>query len=590
MYQHFFRQFLKQLFKMLFSILILVIYVQLFLNNFVQGALLNKNNNFIIEEATIDYIHSLIISKKATCEEIINSYLDRIKEYNLAVTNAPPFNAISQINPYLIDIARDIDKIYANNKRLIGPLHCIPVILKDNIDSYDTNTSAGSFSLLGNQPIQDAFLVSKLRDSGAVLIGKGAMDEFAMGIFGISSRNGRIGNVYNTYKNSGGSSGGIAVAVSANFAVLGIGTDNDGSIRIPAAFNGVIGLRPSTGLISRTGIFPIGNLDAVPGPIARTTKDLAIILDVISKPDPQDKNSLIAPRIKSYMNYLNKNGLKNKRIGIVHKVNNRDFFKEMPEDAIMVIKNALQLMKKSGAILIDNIAITDFNTDRTKNQVGEIEEIDKYLATFPASRKNFRDICESKRTSVFGTKENCLNFIKSTPKKFTSKYYQALKIFRRNKNYIEKKMDEYNVDVLLMPITTNGTANYDSHIIVPIPVASNSGLPSITINAGYNATDNLPIGLELIGRQFHEKTLIEISYAYEQNFPIRVIPQMPKPKISLTKLSIPQINNLFNTLGKASYDKILQYDTPDQLKLTPHLFKDIFIEQTTLYINNLNKQ
>src|SRR5690606_23277037 len=127
-------------------------------------------------------------------------------------------------------------------------LHCIPVILKDNIDSYDTTTTAGSYALLGNQPAQDAFLVAELRKAGAIILGKGGMDEFARGIIGINSRNGRIGNAYEPNKNPGGSSGGVGAAISANFVMIGMGTDNSGSVRIPAVFNGLVGLRPSTGL------------------------------------------------------------------------------------------------------------------------------------------------------------------------------------------------------------------------------------------------------------------------------------------------------------------------------------------------------
>ena len=244
---------------------------------------------FNLEEATIDSIHTAIKNHQITCTQLITAYLNRIKKYNLSVDKAAPINAFTEINPSVLNEAQYIDDTYAKTKKLVGPLHCIPVLLKDNIDSFDTTSTSGSFALLGNQPTKDAFLVSRLRKAGAIILGKGGMDEFASGMIGISSRSGRIGNAYDSTKNPGGSSGGPAAGVSANFAVIGIGTDNSGSVKIPAAFNGLVGLRPSTGLISQQGIFPMGTLDAAAGPLTRTTKDLAIVLDVIAQPDRADK-------------------------------------------------------------------------------------------------------------------------------------------------------------------------------------------------------------------------------------------------------------------------------------------------------------
>lgn len=255
---------------------------------------------------------------------------------------------------------------------------------------------------------------------------------------------------------------GTAVAVSSNFTLLGIGTDNSGSIRIPAGFNGVTGLRPSTGLISQRGIFPMGNLDGVAGPITRTIKDLAVVLDVIAKPDPLDEKTLKVPRIKSYTAYLNENGLKNKRIGIVHRINNIDTFYQMPEEVLNIIQNSLQRIKLIGTTLVDNIILPNFDSSHQNNESGQIEDIDNYLGSFPSSRENFRDICKSNRTSTFGNVEACLSLIKSTPKKNSTQYSQVLEKFKKNKIYIENKMQEYQVDVLLIPLSTNGSATYDT--------------------------------------------------------------------------------------------------------------------------------
>lgn len=302
-----------------------------------------------LESVTITSIHSAIQNHQLTCFDLITTYIDRIKKYNLSVKDHAPINALSELNPSALSQAHQLDTSFKRTGRISGQLHCIPIILKDNIDSFDTTTTAGSYALLGSQPVRDAFLVRKLRNAGAIILGKGGMDEFAWGMFGISSRSGRIGNAYDPGKNPGGSSGGSAAAVSASFALLGIGTDNSGSVRIPVAFHGLVGLRPSTGLISQQGIFPMGNLDGTAGPMARTTKELAILLDIIAKPDPQDPKTLDIPRVKTYTEFLNINGLTNKRIGIVHHVNGINTFDNMPPHIEKILQTAMKEMQNMGA-------------------------------------------------------------------------------------------------------------------------------------------------------------------------------------------------------------------------------------------------
>ncbi len=214
----------------------------------------------------------------------------------------------------------------------------------------------------------------RLRKAGAIILAKGAMDEFAWGMMGINSRNGRIGNAYNGNKNPGGSSGGPAAAVSANFALAGIGSDNSGSVRIPASFNGLVSLRPSTGLISQDGIFPMGKIDGVAGPLARTLSDLAVLMDVISTRKNQ----------KSYSAYLNKSGLQNKRIGIVKIVSDIDTFKNMPPEVMKLMQKAYLDMEKQGARFVE-VKLSKFDVNRELNQAGEIQDINNYLISYPAS-------------------------------------------------------------------------------------------------------------------------------------------------------------------------------------------------------------
>lgn len=519
------------------------------------------DNQFTFEEATIHSIQVAIKNHNMTCEQLINLYIDRVKKYNFSMKNdRPPINALTEINPYALDEARELDQNYMKTQQFEGSLQCIPVVVKDNINTQDMTTTAGSFSLLGNQPTHDAFLVAQLRKSGAIILGKGGMDEFASGMYGINSRNGRVGNAYDTTQNPGGSSSGPAAAVSANFSVIGIGTDNSGSIRIPAVFNGLIGLRPSFGLISQNGIFPAGYLDGVAGPIARTVTDLASILDIIAVPDTFDKKTLTTVRPQSYLSYLNKNGLHDKRIGIVHWVGDVDVYKNMSLPTSQIFQQAEKKLQQAGAIIVTNINLMEFNNDRSHNLAGSIEAVNQYLESYPAARSDMQEICESDRTHTFGDSKACLKFVNSIPKQFSQPYYQALKIFNQNKDYVEKIMLQYNLNALFIPIATSDGPTYDDQAVNTwrAPVSSNSGLPSIAFPIGYTKPQSMPVGVELVGKQFGEGELIEMAYAYEQVSSARKIPILLPANLSVEKFSIAQINNLINMIGQQTYDQILK--------------------------------
>lgn len=503
------------------------------------------NTNFVLEEAKIADVHRAISNHQITCVQLIHAYLDRIKKYNLSFDNQPPINAYTEINPYALQMAKQLDEEFAKTNKLSGALHCIPVILKDNIDSYDTTTTAGSYALLGNQPIHDSAIAANIRRAGGIIIGKGGMDEFAMGMFGFSSRSGRIGNAYQPNSNPGGSSGGSAAAVSANFAMVGVGSDNSGSVRIPAAFNGLVGLRPSMGLISNKGMFPMGNIDGTAGPLARTTEDLAILLSAITD--------------KDYRTPLTSNGFQGKRIGIVKLVGNTHPFAGITTETDHAYQEAYIKMRELGATFIE-ISLPNFDNNRENNQAGEVEDVNGYLAAFPATRKNFTDICESGRTRSFGKLQDCLQFIKKTPTKNSQAYRNAHHIIAKNNSYIERVMQENHLDALLLPITTQGTPTYDGNTVKTwsAPVSSNSGIPAIAFIIGYSKTNNLPIGIELDARKFAESTLLAMAYTYEKNSPPRKTPTMPAANPIITKFNIPQLNNLFSLISQKTFDNLIK--------------------------------
>lgn len=524
---------------------------------------------FTLEEATITSIHKAFEQHQLTCVQLVNAYLERIKKYNLSVSKQAPINAYTEINSSVLTDAQKLDDDYQKSGKLSGALHCIPIVLKDNIDSYDTTTTAGSYALLGNQPNKDADITARLRKAGAIILGKGGMDEFAWGMVGFSSRSGRIGNVYNTSKNPGGSSGGSAAAVSANFAATGIGSDNSGSVRIPAVYNGLVGLRPTKGLISQQGMFPMGNIDGTAGPLARTTSDLAATLDVIAMRNQNEK---------PYVSYLNKHGLQAKKIGIVRLVSKVNPYNKISSEVQHLIDQAIQTMQKNGATFID-VSLPDFDNNRDDNQSGEIEDINHYLSAFPATRKNFTDICESDRTRNFGDVKSCLKFMKSVAPKSSAQYNHAIETINKNKKYVLEIMKANKLDALLVPLSTQAGGNYDELSVNTwqAAVSSSTGLPAIDFIVGYN-NESMPVGIDMIGGEFNEGTLIEIAFAYENATHLRRTPTMPEANTRLMALTISQLNNLISVIGKTTYDSVLKDAKPNAdlaTILTPERFRKI---------------
>ena len=517
--------------------------------------------NLDISKASIDDIENAIQSKQITCEELMTLYLTRIKQYDLDISRGGALNALVSLNPSILDQARQLDREFKKTNKLSGKLHCIPVVVKDNIDTIDTPSTSGSLALLGSQPNNDAFLVKQMKQAGALIIGKGSMDEFAAGLSGYSSRSGRVGNAYDPTQNPGGSSSGSAVAVSAGFAVIGIGTDNSGSVRVPAGFNGLDGLRPSTGLISQTGIFPRGNLDGVAGPMTRSIRDLAITLSVIAAADENDPKTLKHPIISNYEELLSKKNLKGIHIGLVTSVSGKNItINRMYQDFFTQLKNL-------GAS-IEEVSFPNFNSDRKNNLAGEVEEVDQYLASFPSTRKNFKDICLADRSTTW-TVQDCLNELKHNPKLNSKEYKNVLTMFLKNRNYVHSIMQQKQLDILILPLANSGKATYDGMTINTwrFPIASNSGLPSLVINIGYSDDKiSMPIAIEMVGKYNDETTLLQIAKVLESNASMRRQPNLGNPTSTLLlAMDIPEINNFLTAVGMELYTTFLRSHKSEQL-------------------------
>src|SRR3989475_7712656 len=281
---------------------------------------LAAQQDFAPEEATISATHAAFAAGKITCVELVRAYLNRIEAFD---HTGPALNAIIAINPKALEKAAEMDRLYAANRSALKPLHCIPVILKDNYDTADMPTTGGSLTLAESVPRQDAFVVKRLREAGALILAKANLMELARGGTTVSSLGGQTRNPYDLTRTPGGSSGGTGAAIAASFGIIGTGSDTGQSIRSPASAQSLVGLRPTRGLISRSGIIPLSSTQDEAGPITRSVEAAARTLDAIAGYDPSDPITAFgAQKIpKTYTAFLDRDGLKGARIGVL-----MDFF------------------------------------------------------------------------------------------------------------------------------------------------------------------------------------------------------------------------------------------------------------------------
>ncbi|MDF1759132.1 MAG: amidase [Coxiellaceae bacterium] len=494
---------------------------------------------------SIQQITQLVSSGQISCHELIQRYQRRILTYDLAHTaSQAPINSMIALNPFALTEAKQIDQHLKRDKSLA--MLCVPIVVKDNIDTLDTPTTCGSLSLLGSQTKSNAFIVNQMRAVGAIILGKAGMDEFASGISGINSRLGRTGNAYNTNLLPGGSSSGPAAAVSAGFAVVGIGTDNSGSLRIPSAANGVYTIRAGRGMVSQAGIFPRGHLDGMAGPIAHNIKDVATVMDIIAN-----------PLENGYRHYLQANALKGKRIGIVVSYADKKIDYDTPA-AKAIYEKAKQRFEKLGATLVPNIKLNDFNPHRKHNTAGEVEQVDAYLKSFVSTRKSFDDICRSTRTITFGDTKQCLAYVKNNSKLNSVVYRDVVAMFHHNKNIISDIMSKNHLDALLLPTSKHGVPVADFTTDYYTVVSSNSALPEVEFIAGFtDGKQPLPVGMELLGKPLSEAKLLGMAYAYSKD-DIRKSPTLIQPQHGDSYQSIARFNNAKTSIGYLTYKQLIQ--------------------------------
>ncbi|MCM3584768.1 amidase family protein [Mesobacillus maritimus] len=473
-----------------------------------------------IEEATIFELQHALQSGKLTSEELVQFYLERIEAYDDTI------NSIITVDEDVLEEARQLDQ---ERKAGIvrGSLHGIPVILKDNYDTYDMPTTAGSLSLENSIPLDDAYQTKRLREEGAIILGKANLHEFAFGFQTISSLGGQTYNPYDVTRYPGGSSGGTAAAVAANFVTVGLGTDTGGSIRIPSSFNNLVGIRPTIGLASRDGIIPLALTQDVGGPIARTVEDAAVVLDAIAGYDPADpttENS-IGNVPKTYTHYLKKNGLKKARIGVV-----RELFGNDPQ-VNAAMDQAIADMENLGAKVVE-VSIPNLNQILSYPSLSGYEfkfQLNEYLASLgpDAPVRTLSDIIESGK--YHPSLESGLKARDERESLEDDERYQEI-ITTRPKLAQESLMatfNEHDLDAIFYPTSSalpakvgGGQGAGSANRLSPY-----SGFPAISVPAGFSA-EGLPIGLELLGKEFDEPTLIKLAYAYQEGTKHRKAPEL----------------------------------------------------------------
>jgi amidase len=515
------------------SLLLFLITSILFAGCSVTSDTATSDTDFDVIETTISEIHATFQSGELTSLQLVDIYLDRIAAYD----QKTHLNSILIINPNARNRAKELDKEFKDTGNLL-PLHGIPIIVKDNYDTFDMQTAAGSMAMKSSIPPDDAYQVRVLREAGAIVLAKSNMAEWAFSPYQtVSSIGGLTRNPYDLSRVPAGSSGGTGASVAANFGVVGLGTDTGNSIRGPSSHGSLVGMRSTIGATSRDGIVPLNLRNDVGGPMARTVEDAVRILQVIAGYDPadpvtEDSRGNIPD---NYMQFLDENGLQGARIGVFRTLSNTETSDEQIE---ALFEQAIEDMRGQGAVIVDPFVIPNYDEIRRGLWRSDFKrDVNNYFASLGANSpvKNIAEVYESGLYSPYIESRLKARVDTEIPPEIADQFFEKVEddpnrlAFR---NAIISAMDDQGVDVIIYPTWSNpprvigdleSPAGDNSQHIPP-----HSGQPGFTIPMGYTY-GNLPAGLQMVGRVFGEPDVIKVAYAYEQLTKHRRPPEMFGP-------------------------------------------------------------
>ncbi len=485
-------------------------------------------SQFTFEEATVGSVHEAFANGALTCTQLTKRYLERIEAYNL---KGPQLRAILTVNPKALEIAAQMDTQYKANPSGMGPLHCIPIVLKDNFDTSDMPTTAGNVSMKDSIPPADAFTVARMREAGALILAKANLQEFARGGMSVSSLGGQVLNPYDLTRTPGGSSGGTGVAIAANMGLLGTGSDTGQSIRSPASANSLVGIRPTRGLVSRAGVIPNSLTQDEIGPIARTVTDAALLLDVMAGYDPADPITAFSNgRIpKTYTHLLSADALKGARIGVMTDLMGKD---ERHQEVNKVMEGVIAKMQSLGATIVrfDLPEYAKLAATVSTSRYEARTVMERYFATLGpnAPVKSFADLVAAKKSAVQKTLEAELAVVDG----MNSQAYKDRTLNRdKLRMMVANKIAQLKLDAILYPLQKILVARVsDADQLERNGTLSNgTGFPAVTFPGGFSTPSasaplGVPVGAELLALDYSEAKLLAYAYAFEQAFKPRKVP------------------------------------------------------------------
>jgi amidase len=481
--------------------------------------------SFKLEEATIADIHRGFRDRSLTCRQLVRRYVDRVEAYD---RRGPALNSIITVNPDAVAEADRLDDLFSRTGNLVGPLHGIPVVVKDQAETAGIVTTFGSIALDGYVPRHDATAIARLKDAGAIILAKTSMPDFATSWFGFSSKSGETKNPYALERDPGGSSSGTGAAVAANLAAVGIGEDTGGSIRVPASFNNLVGVRVTPGLISRAGMSPLVVFQDTAGPMTRTVTDAALMLDALAGYDPKDPYTsayVIAGHTGSYTRHLDRDGLRGARIGILREA----FGSETDPEAAQVnalVRAAIGRMAAAGAETVE-IGMPDMMeriVDTSLYLLHSRHDIDQFLgARRELAYHTIGDIYAAKK---YHPVLDLIDLIVQGPVHPADdpEYFRKLAAREDFQRDVVNLLAQKGLTAMCFPCVqvlppTKSEVRVGKWTTFSFPtntlIASQAWMPSICLPAGF--TDKgIPVGMELVVYPYHEPDLFRLGYAFEQ--------------------------------------------------------------------------